>query len=86
MSRFDPTDWIDAQREAGNARGNVFSDILAACEQKRASNLRDYDGRLDQRLERVRDIKSEAARFDALVDPEIRPLRIPTFSELVAAN
>lgn len=81
---FDPTTWIDDQRAAGMARGNVFKDIiLAACETHRQARSRGgVDGLYGRRVDRVKEIKSQAARHDATVGSK----EVPTFSELQAQH
>lgn len=37
---LDPKDWIDPQRAAGMNRGNIFLDILAAAQERRAPRRR----------------------------------------------
>ena len=79
----DPTTWIDEQRAAGMARGNVFKDILAACELHRSARSRgSADGLYGRRVERVKEIKAQAARHDATVGSK----DVPTFSELQASQ
>ena len=64
MNRFDPTNWIDAQRAAGNARGNVFADILSAAAKRRSDNSNGLSSRIERRIERVRVIKIIASSHD----------------------
>lgn len=80
--RLDPTTWIDDQRAAGNARGNVFKDILAACETHRAARAHgSEDGLYGRRVDRVKEMKAQAAKFDAAIEPFTRVKEVPTFSE-----
>ncbi|MBC7621236.1 MAG: hypothetical protein H7293_20005 [Candidatus Saccharibacteria bacterium] len=82
---FDPTTWIDEQRDAGNARGNVFADILAACEVHRTARLQgSVDGLYGRRVERVKEMKASARDHDAAIDPVVR--QVLTFSELQAQH
>lgn len=37
--RLSPHDWIDQQRQAGTARGNIFEDILMECAARRAERV-----------------------------------------------
>jgi hypothetical protein len=65
---FDPTTWIDVSRAAGNARSNVFADILKACADHRSARMRGTDDGLHgRRVERVSQIKREAADHDSKV-------------------
>lgn len=64
---FDPKNWIDPQRAAGTARGNVFADILAAsAAHRRARGMRDELS--SRRLDRVQEIREAAASHDGSVE------------------
>lgn len=65
---FDHNGWIDQQRQAGDARGNVFADILAAAQARRANAgdraaLRDLAS-----ARRVQHMRERSARLDAHVE------------------
>lgn len=79
--QFNPTTWIDQQREAGAARSNVFGDILSAAEAYRRRDRNAEDARMDRRIARREQIRREAAHHDRQIDP--RGVEAPTFDDMV---
>lgn len=67
--KLDPTTWIDRQREAGEARVNIFDQILAAAKSIRAGQTKTADYAVERRVDRVHQIRRDAALFDRAVDP-----------------
>jgi hypothetical protein len=80
--QFHPTTWIDQQRNAGMARGNVFADILAAAKSIRQGYTQHADYRAERRVAQVHEIKRQAAAHDRACDPR-NPAHAPSFPELV---
>ena len=84
MSQFDPTDWIDAQKAAGHARGNIFADILQAIQRKREAGTFPQSTQYERREARIKGIRLSAARHYANVYPKDGAGSIPTFPEMLA--
>lgn len=82
MTQFDPTTWIDQQRADGMARGNVFTDILAAAKSIRNGQTKKSDYRVERRIAEVHQIRRDAAQHDRQID-EGAP-KVPSFSSMVA--
>lgn len=85
MAAFDHTTWIDDQRAAGDKRGNVFKDILAACAQQRqAGGGLVGQALVDRRVARVEGMRAASAEHDAAAEKRAsRRAAPPSFSELV---
>jgi hypothetical protein len=80
-SQFHPSTWIDAQRQAGDARVNVFDQILAAAKSIRAGQTAKADYRAEQRPKRVHAIRVSAAEHDAEISP--RSQEAQSFAQMV---
>lgn len=65
---LDPAGWIDQQRQAGDARGNVFADILAAAHAKRSASGDRAALRELASTRRVQHMRERSARLDAHVE------------------
>lgn len=65
---LDPAGWIDQQRQAGAARGNVFGDILAAAQARRASGGDRAALRELASARRIQRMRERSARLDAHVE------------------
>jgi len=85
MSRFDPTTWIDRQRAAGAARGNIFADILSAAQTKRRELRHGAGGGLECRLDSILAAKTDAASHETPGGQKSGVSGIPSFQQLVDA-
>jgi hypothetical protein len=78
---FDHTTWIDQQRAAGSARGNIFADIVSAAARHREAKGIRSDVAYGRRTARVREIRADTARFDATITPIKVQDKLMTFPE-----
>lgn len=87
--QFNPTTWIDEQRRAGAARGNVFDEILKAAASIRSGQTKKADYRVEARVARVHAIRAAAADHDRDIGANGMVVRtlcgdaVPSFGQMV---
>lgn len=81
--KLNPSGWIDEQRAAGDARGNIFLDILSASREHRMGRQGLSQAWIDRRNARVEDVRREAAEADSKVELLENRTAVPSFSDMV---